>query len=155
MKRIYRAAILLSCLCIFLLSACSRSGPKVVLSLDKITAAAGETVEIPVKISENSNAAAADIIVKFDSSLDYVSYSDGEDFAPDVHIGNLMEEGVFKYTLATLSPLTEEGTVFTLKLQIAQDATGEIPLTLEVPTLVDSEGTKLSVNAVKGSIQVQ
>lgn len=155
MKRIYRAAILLSCLCIFLLTACSNSGPKVTVSLDKITAAAGETVEIPVKISENSNVAAADIIVKFDSSLDYVSYSGGDDFTPDVHIGNLMEEGVFKYTLATLTPFTEEGTVFTLKLQIAQDAAGEIPLTLEIPTLVDSEGAKISVDTVNGSIQVQ
>ena len=155
MKRIYRAAILLSCLCIFLLTACSNSGPKVVVSLDKVTAAAEETVEIPVKISENSNVAAADIIVKFDSSLDYVSYSGGDDFTPDASIGNLMEEGTFKYTLATLTPFTEEGTVFTLNLQIAQDAAGEIPLTLEVPTLVDSDGAKISVDTVNGSIQVQ
>ena len=155
MKRIYRAAILLSCLCILLLTACSNSDPKVVVSLDKITAAAGETVEIPVKISAGSNVAATDIIVKFDSSLDYVSYSDGEDFSPNGCIGNLMEDGSFKYSLITLSPLTEAGTIFTLKLQLAQDAAGEIPLTLEVPTLVDSEGAKIPVDAVKGSIQVQ
>ena len=139
-----------------LLTACSDADAKITITAGSVTAAAGETVQIPVTINEESNISAADIIITYDTSkLSYSSYSDSETFSPNVKLGNLEQEGRFHYALATLDPYTEAGTLFTLELKIADGVTGDIPLKVEVPTLVDTEQNALKSKTVSGTITVE
>lgn len=156
MKRVRTIGILVLCLCMILLTACSGSKADMTISAGQVTATAGETVEIEVTLSEDSNLAATDIEVFFDpSALSYVSYENSDTLSAQIQLGNLAEDGCFHYALATTTPFTDAGTIFTLKLQVAEDAAGEIPLKVEVPTLVNESGEALSAEIVNGSITVQ
>ena len=155
MKRVQTLGILVLFLCM-LITACSNADAKITIAAGTTTGAAGDTVEIPVTINEDSNVAAADIFVVYDTSkLSYVGYDHSTTFDPNIKTANLEQEGRFHYALATVTPYTEAVTVFTLQLKIADDATGTIPLTVEVETLVDSDSSDLKVKTVNGSITVE
>ena len=155
MKRLHTLIIGMLLVCL-LLTACSDADAKITIMAGSVTAAAGETVQIPVTINEESNISAADIIITYDTSkLSYAGYDDSETFSPNVKLGNLEQEGRFHYALATLDPYTEAGTLFTLELKIADGVTGDIPLKVEVPTLVDTEQNALKSKTVSGTITVE
>ena len=155
MKRLKTLVLLLVFVCL-LFTACSDASAKITITAGNVTAAAGETVQIPVTINEGSNISAADVIITYDvDKLSYAGYKDSDTFDPNIKTGNLEQDGRFHYALATLTPYTEAGTLFTLELKIADGVTGEIPLKVEVPTLVDTEQAELKVKTVDGTITVE
>ena len=129
---------------------------QVVFTAGQVSAKAGETVVLPIIVSENSQVAATDVYVRFDSTqVSYVKYNQGKTFSPTMQAGNLEAEGRFHYTMATVTPFTKSGEMFTVSFKVAEGITGTIPISLEVPTLVDEKIEPLTCAVVDGSITVK
>jgi hypothetical protein len=152
MKR--KILILVLCLCTILFTACSQKDG-LVLSLGEYQGVVGDTVTVDIHVTENSQIAAADLEVTFDSSaLSYVSFKAGESFQNGVADANLTQDGLVKICLATLTPQEQEGTLATLTFTVKDSAKGKSDLGLACTTCCDSATKPITVQCEGGTFSV-
>ncbi len=134
----------------------SGANGEVVLSLPHLEGKAGSTLEVPVNITADSGACAIDLQVAFDSNaLTYQSFASGKAFEDGIAMDNLVEPGLVKLGLATLTPPKQAGALGVLTFELPANASGTIDLTLTCQTLVDYDSNDLKFQCVNGSITVK
>ncbi len=120
MKRI--VALLLT-----LLLACLGFGAAAASDVLTVTAedcAPGATITLSFGVAKNSNIAAADFAVTFDTdTFEYVSYENGPLLKNTMAVGNL-SGGQFLFAMAGTEPLTDEGVLFTVEFLVDSAASG-------------------------------
>ena len=129
----------------------------IAFALPSVAAAPGEKIVVPVLVNADSNVAAVDFVVTYDSdAISYESFSAGLSFKAGISDANEVKKGEIKITMATLTPQKSEGRMCELTFRVADDATpGEIPLNLACTTCCNYDSKPLVNQCQNGSITVK
>ena len=133
------------------------AGEDIAFALGNVATSAGEEIVVPILVNADSNVAAVDFIVTYDSDvISYQSFSAGLAFKAGIADANEVTKGQIKITMATLTPPKDAGRMCELTFKVADAATPcEIPLTLDCVTCCDYDTNKLENTCQNGTITVK
>ncbi len=165
MKSRILALCLSVCLMVGLMSGCLSQkandpipqGDGLTFALPDVAAAPGEEIVLPILVNADSNVAAVDFIVTYDSdAISYQSFSAGAAFKAGIADANEVTKGTVKITMATLTPPKDAGRMCELTFKVAESAAPcEIPLSLACATCCDYDTNKLENTCQNGTITVK
>lgn len=125
------------------------------ISGSQIKCQPGQTIDIEIKVSANSNIAATNIDLSYDSSkLSFLKYSSGDIIKGAMADGNGKTAGKVKYAIVTLTPITEAGTLFHTFFTVNASASGEQEIKLAVNPIVDINSKALDVKITNTVVAV-
>ena len=113
------------------------SANNIAVNAKNVTANAGEYVDVPIEITENSGIAGFNFNIEYDKSrLRPVSIKAGDILSDGTFTSNIQQSGdVSNVDYVTSywnnpSDITGTGTLFTVRFKVDENATGEIPVTV-------------------------
>lgn len=113
----------------------------------EISAKVGDTVSVVYNIKENSNAAAVDFVVEFDSAkLEYVKTNQIHKIDQGFLTGNLAEDGKVKVAFVTLAPPNQGGDLFSVDFKILSDCKDGTNVKIYNTSSVNLEHQKIKIN---------
>lgn len=121
--------------------------------LSQVTCKAGETCQVEIRLAPNSQVAASDLIIEFDSTrVSYEGFKAGEVYQSDA---GLQEGGnTVKVTSITLNPPAQETVMGTLTFKVKEGATGVVDLKLTSQTCANIDMVDMTPVCLKGSITI-
>ena len=133
------------------------TGDGIVFDLPEVAASAGEKVTLPILVNADSNVAAVDFVVTYDSDLiAYNDFSAGSAFKLGIAEANEPEKGTVKITMATLTSQKDAGRMCELTFTVTENATPcEIPVTLTCTDCCDYDTNKLAFTCQNGVIIIK
>lgn len=133
------------------------NGEGIVFDLPEVAASAGEKVTLPILVNADSNVAAVDFVVTYDSDLiSYEDFSAGSSFKLGIAEANEPKKGTVKITMATLTSQKEAGRMGELTFTVAKNATPcEIPFTLTCTGCWDYDNKELAYTCQNGVLTIK
>ncbi|MGN1098351.1 MAG: cohesin domain-containing protein, partial [Clostridia bacterium] len=135
---------------------------RIKFEVGEVSAKAGEYVDIPVTITENTGVAGFNVQLDYDKTkLTPVSITQDSALTAGTLTSNIQQGGdMSRFDCVTAywvnpSNITATGEAFTVRFQIAEDAEGEIPVTLtydETDVPCDQNLNELEVEIVNGAV---
>ena len=124
--------------------------------VSNLAAQRGDEVTVQVTVSPDSNLAAMDLQLSYDSEmLENLSVGAGRDLTGGIWDANaLPEKGLLLFTYAADDAFHGSGAVLEATFRVKEAAAGKIPLTLEVATLADGDLRDLQSEVSQGSVTV-
>ncbi len=158
MKRMVALCITLALVC--LLGSTALAAPVEMLTVTgDTTCTPGSTITLTFGLAANSNAQAVNVEVTYDTdTFEYVNYENGDLITDALAAGN-GTDGKVLFTLATLTPITKAGSLFTATFKVDSKAAGTHNFFFYSTSFnVDdgsSAGKDLEVNTVEYGVTVQ
>lgn len=116
--------------------------------------APGETITLAFGVAKDSNIAAANFEVTYDTdSFEYSAYEDGEAVANCMSVGNATD-GKFLYAMAGTDPITEGGTLFTVEFLVDSAASGAHTFYFYTTSCCDADLNNIEVETVSAVVTV-
>lgn len=113
----------------------------------------GDTVKIPVDISENGGFMASLLNISYDSSaLKYIGYEKGE-VLTDYEFSE--SDGSLKFLGLENEDVTDNGTLFTLKFEILTDSKQKTEIKLDVEDIINYDEESLTTSVENGEVTVK
>ena len=113
----------------------------------------GDTVKIPVDVSENGGFMASLLNFSYDSSaLKYIGYEKG-DVLTDYEFSE--GDGSLKFLGLENEDVTATGTLFTLKFEILTDSKQETEIKLDVEDIINYDEQSLTTTVENGKVTVK
>lgn len=158
MKRMVALCITLALVCLLGSTALAAKQELLTVTGDT-TCTPGSTITLTFGLAANSNAQAVNVEVTYDTdTFEYVNYENGDLITDALAAGN-GTEGKVLFTLATLTPITKAGSLFTATFKVDSKATGTHNFFFYSTSFnVDdgsSAGKDLEVNTVEYGVTVQ
>ena len=128
-----------------------------VISADNITAEAGATIDVPIRITGNTGVLGAKITVKYDEKLTLTAVTPGEAFSSLVMTkpGKLTDNPVNIVWDGMEGQATDDGVIATLTFTVPEEAgTYAIGLTYKASDIVDNDLKLVAVTMSDGSVTV-
>lgn len=121
--------------------------------LSDVTCKAGESCQVEIRLSANSQVAASDLVIEFDSAkLSYENFQGGGVFQSEAA---LQQDGKVKVTSITLNPPKEEALVGTLTFKAKEGASGKTELKLISETCANIDLVDMVPVCFKGSVTIE
>lgn len=118
------------------------------------TCTPGSTITLTFGLAEGSNAAAVNVEVSYDTdTFEYVEYQNGDLLTDAIAVGN-NSDGKVLFTLATLTPITNAGSLFTVDFKVDSKATGEHSFFFYSTAFSDVDGNDIETNTVETVLTV-
>ena len=154
MKRIVALLTVLSILVLSGLTAFAASGDVLTMTVPE-TCTPGSTVTMTFGVVKDTNVSAMNLEVSYDTdTFEYVSYENGEVISDAIAAGNCTQ-GKFLFALATLTPITAEGSLFTVTFKVDSKATGDHEFFFYSTGFSKEDGTEIPVNTVKKVVKIE
>lgn len=124
--------------------------------VSNLAAQRGDEVTVQVTVSPDSNLAAMDLQLSYDSEmLENLSVGAGRDLTGGIWDANaLPEKGLLLFTYAADDAFRGSGAVLEATFRVKEAAAGKIPLTLEVAALADGDLRDLQSEVSQGGVTV-
>ena len=158
MKRFVAILSVLALVC--LMGVTALAAPVEVLTVQgDTTCAPGSTLTLAFGLTKDSKAQAVNVEVTYDTdTFEFVEYENGDVIANALAAGN-GTDGKVLFTLATLTPIVEEGSMFTATFKVDSKATGDHKFFLYATSFnVDdgsSAGKDIEANTVEYVVSVK
>lgn len=160
MKKLYAifASIVLTLLCtVNVLAAGSESIPAIAIEAGKVTAEAGEEVEIPLTLSDNPGLLGATVSVSYDDRMTLTNVLKGEAFTglTMTKPGDFSANPV-RVVWIGIEPDSSNGVIAKLVFTAPEEpGTYPVVLTYEAGDIIDADLEEADVNMVNGSVTVE
>jgi len=125
-------------------------------TVSNASGAAGSDVPVSVSITKDSGMAAATFVVTYDNTkLECVSADPGKALTTGMNDINVdASKGTVTLVYINEDVFNDAGEILNINFKIKDDASGEVPVTLNVKELVDITYANLSSSVNQGKIQV-
>lgn len=128
-----------------------------VITVDTVSAIAGDTVTVKVSIDNNPGIAAVTISVKYDSaSLTYIDYEEGLFAAPTVNC--VTKKSLVRFVAVQNENMTENGILFSLSFKVKDGVTlglKDVKVEYEKGDFVNTDYEKLTPKTVAGGVKIK
>lgn len=132
------------------------------VTVGTVTGKPGDTVYIPIELTNNPGVCAFYITMNYSKKLDLISHKDGEILSSPLHGGNL-DANPYNLTWDdALEENTNNGVITTLEFVISKDAKAGETLEISVKPMFGGEGAILDfdlndipINCVAGGVTVE
>ncbi len=134
------------------------AAPKEILTVsgpERNTCTPGSTITLTFGLAEGSNAAAVNVEVTYDTdTFEFIEYQNGDLLTDALAAGN-NADGKFLFTLATLTPITKAGSLFTVDFKVDSKATGDHSFFFYSTAFSDENNNDIETNTVETVLSVK
>ncbi|MBR4868205.1 MAG: hypothetical protein IKU10_03530, partial [Clostridia bacterium] len=151
MKRIFAFTLILLMFASVLLTASAASATLTVTAGD---CAPGSTIEVAFGLEKNSNIAAADFRVSYDTAaFEFVDYENGELIDNRLGVGNC-KDGKVLFSTAGTDPIMDAGTLFTVKFKVDSKASGAHEFKFYTVSCCDYDQNKIKTEVAVAKVNI-